>query len=348
MSENSIDKPVNIKNWSVLVMPEQLLRDSKSTDTYGKFSCEPLERGFGTTIGNALRRVLLSSLQGAAIVSVKIEGIQHEFSTIPGVIEDVTDIILNLKQVRFAVTSEVPQHLELMANKKGEVFAGDIQENQRVRVLNKDLLIATLSEDVEFRLELEVRVGKGYVPAEMHEGLDSVIGLIPLDASFSPVKKVAYRVEQARVGQMTNYDKLFLEVYTDGSVSPEDAIAYSAKILKEQLSVFINFDESSADVEKSQQDNRKEVNPILFKSIDDLELPVRAGNCLKTVGIGWVGELVQKQESEMLKLKNFGRKSLEDIRVVLDTHGLDFGMKIDNFDALRQEWMQKKDEDDEA
>lgn len=348
MSENSIDKPVNIKNWSVLVMPEQLLRDFKSTDTYGKFSCEPLERGFGTTIGNALRRVLLSSLQGAAIVSVKIEGIQHEFSTIPGVIEDVTDIILNLKQVRFAVTSEVPQHLELMANKKGEVFAGDIQENQRVRVLNKDLLIATLSEDVEFRLELEVRVGKGYVPAEMHEGLDSVIGLIPLDASFSPVKKVAYRVEQARVGQMTNYDKLFLEVYTDGSVSPEDAIAYSAKILKEQLSVFINFDESSADVEKSQQDNRKEVNPILFKSIDDLELPVRAGNCLKTVGIGWVGELVQKQESEMLKLKNFGRKSLEDIRVVLDTHGLDFGMKIDNFDALRQEWMQKKDEDDEA
>ena len=348
MSENSIDKPVNIKNWSVLVMPEQLLRDSKSTDTYGKFSCEPLERGFGTTIGNALRRVLLSSLQGAAIVSVKIEGIQHEFSTIPGVIEDVTDIILNLKQVRFAVTSEVPQHLELMANKKGEVFAGDIQENQRVRVLNKDLLIATLSEDVEFRLELEVRVGKGYVPAEMHEGLDSVIGLIPLDASFSPVKKVAYRVEQARVGQMTNYDKLFLEVYTDGSVSPEDAIAYSAKILKEQLSVFINFDESSADVEKSQQDNRKEVNPILFKSIDELELPVRAGNCLKTVGIGWVGELVQKQESEMLKLKNFGRKSLEDIRVVLDTHGLDFGMKIDNFDALRQEWMQKKDEDDEA
>lgn len=348
MSENSIDKPVNIKNWSVLVMPEQLLRDFKSTDTYGKFSCEPLERGFGTTIGNALRRVLLSSLQGAAIVSVKIEGIQHEFSTIPGVIEDVTDIILNLKQVRFAVTSEVPQHLELMANKKGEVFAGDIQENQRVRVLNKDLLIATLSEDVEFRLELEVRVGKGYVPAEMHEGLDSVIGLIPLDASFSPVKKVAYRVEQARVGQMTNYDKLFLEVYTDGSVSPEDAIAYSAKILKEQLSVFINFDESSADVEKSQQDNRKEVNPILFKSIDELELPVRAGNCLKTVGIGWVGELVQKQESEMLKLKNFGRKSLEDIRVVLDTHGLDFGMKIDNFDALRQEWMQKKDEDDEA
>ena len=192
MSENSIDKPVNIKNWSVLVMPEQLLRDFKSTDTYGKFSCEPLERGFGTTIGNALRRVLLSSLQGAAIVSVKIEGIQHEFSTIPGVIEDVTDIILNLKQVRFAVTSEVPQHLELMANKKGEVFAGDIQENQRVRVLNKDLLIATLSEDVEFRLELEVRVGKGYVPAEMHEGLDSVIGLIPLDASFSPVKKVTY------------------------------------------------------------------------------------------------------------------------------------------------------------
>lgn len=348
MSENSIDKSINIKNWSVLVMPKQLVRDSKSTDTYGKFSCEPLERGFGTTIGNALRRVLLSSLQGAAIVSVQIVGIQHEFSTIPGVVEDVTDIILNLKQVRFAVASDEPQRLELVATKAGEVFAGNIKENQNVKVLNKDLLIATLTDNVEFRLELEVRVGKGYVPADMHEGLDSIIGLIPLDASFSPVKKVAYRVEPARVGQMTNYDKLVLEVYTDGSVSPEDAIAYSAKILKEQLSVFINFDEDSADVEKQQQDSSKDVNPLLFKSIDDLELPVRAANCLKGEGIAWVGELVQYQESEIMKMKNFGRKSLEDIREVLGNLGLDFGMKIDNFDALRQEWIKKKDEDDEA
>src|SRR6056297_1706767 len=250
MTSSSSEKAVNVRNWTELVQPEQLQKDPKGSDFYGKFTCEPLERGFGTTIGNSLRRVLLSSLQGAAIVSAKIHGIQHEFTTIPGVIEDVTDIVLNLKQVRFAVSSNEPQKLQLIANEKGEVTAAAIQENQNVAVLNPDLHIATLSEDIELVIDLEIRTGKGYVTADLHEGLEEEIGIITLDASFSPIRKVAYRVEQARVGQMTNYDKLILEVWSDGSVRPDDAIAYSAKILKEQLSVFINFDEGTADVEQ--------------------------------------------------------------------------------------------------
>ena len=271
--------------------------------------CEPLERGFGTTIGNSLRRVLLSSLQGAAIVSVIIEGVQHEFTTIEGVIEDVTETCLNLKQVRLAMSTEEPQRLILEAKKKGKVTADFIKENQNVTVLNKDQLIATLSEDRSLKMELEVRMGKGYLPAEMHEDLSTEIGLITLDASFSPVRKVSYTVEQARVGQMTNYDKLILEVWTDGSVTPEDAIAYSAKILKDQLAVFINFDEQGSDEEDSAKGAGADLNPNLFKSIDELELSVRATNCLKAANIRYVGELVQRSEASMLKTKNFGRKS---------------------------------------
>jgi DNA-directed RNA polymerase subunit alpha len=346
MTSSSSETAVNVRNWTELVQPEQLQKDAKSSDFYGKFICEPLERGFGTTIGNSLRRVLLSSLQGAAIVSAKIHGIQHEFTTIPGVIEDVTDIILNLKQVRFAASSNEPQKLQLVANEKGEVTAAAIQENQNVSVLNPDLHIATLSEDIDLVIDLEIRTGKGYVTADMHEGLEEEIGIITLDASFSPIRKVAYRVEQARVGQMTNYDKLILEVWTDGSVRPDDAIAYSAKILKEQLSVFINFDEGTADVEQQKSTTRNEVNPNLFKSIEDLELPVRASNCLKSAGIHLVGELVQKTENDMLKTKNFGRKSLEDIRRVLTSLDLDFGMKIDNFDEQYQDWVKRKEEDE--
>jgi len=268
------DKLINTRNWSELVKPEQLVRDPRSNDMYGKFVCEPLERGFATTIGNSLRRVLLSSLQGAAIVAVRIEGVQHEFTTIKGVLEDVTEIVLNLKQVRLAMTSVEPQKIVLEAKKKGPVTAANIKETQNIRVLNPDQPIATLSEDRELRMELEVRMGKGYVPSEMHEGLDDEIGLITLDASFAPVRKVAYMVEQARVGQMTNYDKLLLEVWTDGSLSPEDAVAYSAKILKDQLSVFINFDELSSDKKKS-TDHDMDMNPNLYKSIDELELSVR-------------------------------------------------------------------------
>jgi len=342
----SSDKLINTRNWSELVKPDQLVRDAKSNESYGKFICEPLERGFGTTIGNALRRVLLSSLQGAAIVAIKIQGIQHEFTTIPGVIEDVTDIVLNLKQVRFAMTTDEPQKLRLIANEKGEVKASAIQENQNVKVLNPDLHIATLTDDIDFVIDMEVRMGKGYVPAEMHEGLDEQIGVIPMDATFSPIKKVAYSIEQARVGQMTNYDKLILEIWTDGSVVPEDALAYSAKILKEQLSVFINFDESVTDVHTSTSKQDEELNPNLFKTIDDLELPMRASNCLKGAGINLVGELVQKTESELLKMKNFGRKSLDDIWRVLNSLGLEFGMKLENFEEKYQEWKKRKEEDE--
>ena len=330
MLSKQANRLINARNWAVLVKPEQIVRENDPADTmYGKFVCEPLERGYGTTIGNALRRVLLASLQGAAFVSVKIAGVQHEFTTIPGVLEDVTDIILNIKQVRLAMDTDVPQTITLNVNKKGEVTAGDIQGNQHVSVLNPELHIATLTEDVEFNLE-------------MHEGLTDEIGIIKLDSSFSPVRKVAYTIEAARVGQMTNYDKLILEVWTDGSVTPEDAIAYSAKIIKDQISVFINFDEHISDESGLGACDNGEFNENLFKSIDDLELSVRATNCLRSANIALVGELVQRSENEMLKTKNFGKKSLDEIKNVLLDMGLDFGMKVDSFDKKYQEWKRKQ------
>jgi DNA-directed RNA polymerase subunit alpha len=339
------DKLINTRNWSELVKPEKLVRDAKSGENYGKFICEPLERGYATTIGNAMRRVLLSSMQGCAIVCASIEGVQHEFTTLPGVLEDMTEVVLNLKQVRIAMTTDEPQRLVLEANKKGEVTAGMIQENQNVTVLNKDQLVATLTENRPLKMEIEVRMGKGYVPADMHEGLADEIGSIILDASYSPVKKVAYSVEQARVGQMTNYDKLILEVWTDGSVTPEDACAYSAKILKDQLSVFINFDELSSEATEEEED-AIDLNPNLFKSIDELELSVRATNCLKAANIQLVGELVQRTEQTMLKTKNFGRKSLDEIRRVLDGMQLKFGMTIEDFDKKYQEWLKRKEKNE--
>ena len=293
---------INSRNWAKLVRPEQIVCDSDPNDTmYGKFTYEPLERGYGVTIGNALRRVLLSSLQGAAFVAVKISGVQHEFTTIPGVLEDITDVILNIKQVRLGMTTDEPQHLTLSVSKKGPVTAAD-----------------------------------------MHEGLPDTIGLIKLDASFSPVRKVAYTVEQARVGQMTNYDKLILEVWTDGSVLPEDAIAYSAKIIKDQISVFISFDERISGESGGEGGGSADINDNLFKGIDELELSVRATNCLRSANIATVGELVQRPEAEMLKTKNFGKKSLDEIKAVLESMGLDFGMKIDNFEKKYQEWKRKQ------
>lgn len=333
---------INSRNWAKLVRPEQIVCESDPESlTYGRFVYEPLERGYGVTIGNALRRVLLSSLQGAALVSVNIQGVHHEFSTIPGVLEDVTDIILNIKQVRLAMDTDEPQRLSLSVSRKGAVTAADIQTNQHVEVLNPEQFIATLTEDVELKMEFEVRMGKGYVPADMHEGLSEEIGLIKLDASFSPVRKVAYVVEQARVGQMTNYDKLILEVWTDGSVLPEDAIAYSAKIIKEQISVFINFDDRMTGESGSEGSGHSELNDNLFKSIDELELSVRATNCLRSANIATVGELVQRAEADMLKTKNFGKKSLDEIKALLTQMGLDFGMKIDSFDKKYQEWKRK-------
>ncbi len=343
MSTNQANNLTKARNWAVLVKPEQIVRDNEvSNSMYGRFVCEPLERGYGTTIGNALRRVLLSSLQGSAFVAVKIAGVYHEFSSVPGVLEDVTDIILNIKQVRLAMDVDEPQILTLKVDKKGIVSAADIQENQHVAVLNKDQHIATLTEDVEFDLEFEVRMGKGYVPADMHEGLNEDIGLIKLDSSFSPIRKVSYTIEQARVGQMTNYDKLILEVWTDGSVTPEDSIAYSAKIIKEQISVFINFDEQTSEENGLGASEVGDINENLFKSIDDLELSVRAMNCLRSANIATVGELVQKSENEMLRTKNFGKKSLDEIKLMLINMGLDFGIKVDSFDKKYQEWKRKQ------
>ncbi len=337
------NKLINARNWAVLVKPDQILKTSDDENImYGKFVCEPLERGYGTTIGNALRRVLLSSLQGAAFVSVKIAGVHHEFSTISGVLEDITDVILNIKLVRLALDTDTPQKLSLHVNKKGVVTAADIKVNQHVEVLNPEQHIATLTEDIDFELEFEVRMGKGYVPADQHENLDEEIGLIKLDASFSPIRKVSYSIEQARVGQMTNYDKLILEVWTDGSVSPEGALAYSAKIIKEQISVFINFDEQSTNAVGIGGSEAGDLNENLFKGIDDLELSVRATNCLHSANVQTVGELVQRSENEMLKTKNFGKKSLDEIKEVLLDMGLDFGMKIDSFDKKYQEWKRKQ------
>ena len=337
------DRLINSRNWSELVKPDQVKRQSEAVDSlYGKFVCEPLERGYGTTIGNALRRILLSSLQGAAFVSVKISGVQHEFTTIPGVLEDVTDVVLNLKQVRLAMDTDSPQRLSLSVKDAGEVTAASIQTTPHVVVLNPEQHLFTITDEKEIEIELEARMGKGYVPADMHEGFSDEIGLIALDASFSPVRKVSYSVEQARVGQMTNYDKLVLEVWTDGSVTPEDSIAYSAKILKDQLTVFINFDERISGEAQGSSSSSSELNENLFKSIDELELSVRATNCLKSANIALVGEIVQRQEGEMLKTKNFGKKSLDEIKRVLGEMNLDFGMKVDNFEKKYQDWKRKQ------
>lgn len=342
------DRLINSRNWTELVKPEKITRDESSNSMHGRFVCEPLERGFGTTIGNALRRVLLSSLQGAAFVSVKITGVQHEFSSIHGVLEDVTDIILNIKQVRLAMDTDDPQKVTLHVDKKGEVTVKDIKCNQHVMVLNPEQPIATLTEDVPLDMEFEVRMGKGYVPHELHAGLDDEIGVIALDSSFSPIRKVSYSIEQARVGQMTNYDRLILEVWTDGSVTPEDAIAYSAKIIKDQISVFINFDERVTGDLAGSSAGTTEISEKLFMPIDELELSVRATNCLRSANISTVGELVQRTESDMLKTKNFGRKSLDEIKNVLLNMGFDFGMKLDNFDKKYQEWKKQRDQQNEA
>ncbi len=334
---------INARNWAVLVKPEQIQRVSNADDImYGKFVCEPLERGYGTTVGNALRRVLLSSLQGAAFVSVKIAGVHHEFTTISGVLEDITDVILNIKLVRLALDTDSPQKVSLHVQKKGAVTAADIKVNQHVEVLNPEQHIATLTEDIDLEMEFEVRMGKGYVPADQHEGLDDEIGLIKLDASFSPIRKVSYSIEQARVGQMTNFDKLILEIWTDGSVTPDEALAYSAKIIKEQISVFINFDEQTTNAVGLGRSESGDLNENLFKSIDDLELSVRATNCLRSANVATVGELVQRSENEMLKTKNFGKKSLDEIKEVLNDMGLDFGTKVDSFDKKYQEWKRKQ------
>jgi DNA-directed RNA polymerase subunit alpha len=305
--------------------------DDSQTDRYGKFSCEPLERGFGNTLGNALRRVLLSSLQGAAIKSVRVEGVMHEFSSVPGVMEDMCDVVLNLKDVRLRVHSEEPKLLRIRSKGEGILTAGDlVADSPSVEVLNPQQKIATLSAEADVEMELTVGVGKGYRPAEANKSEDMPIGTIPIDSIFSPVRRVNYVVTPSRVGRDTDFDKLVLEIWTDGTLAPVDALAYAAKILKEQLAIFINFDEPVESVIPA-ADEPTPLNPNLFRSVDELELSVRSANCLQNANIRYIGELVQKTEAEMLKTKNFGRKSLNEIKELLTSMGLELGVTLDNF-----------------
>ncbi len=319
-------------NWREMISPENVQLDTSAN--YGRFVCEPLERGFGITIGNALRRIIISSLYGAAIVSVKFDKVMHEYSIIDGVLEDVSEIILNLKDVRLKVSDPEPKTVRLQAKGEGIVRAGDIiSPDGKVDILNPDQHIATLSQNAELNMEMVVKVGKGYALAEDNKDEESPIGTIPIDAVFSPIKRVNYVVGNARVEQQTDYDKLTFEVWTDGSILPEDTVAYAAKILKEQMTIFINFDEQlepepTVSEEDSQQ---KKFNDNLYRNVDELELSVRSANCLKNANILKIYQLVQKTEQAMLKTKNFGRKSLNEIKEVLSDMGLSLGMKLEGF-----------------
>lgn len=320
------------RNWSTLIKPKKIEIDRETySNTYGKFTCEPLERGFGITLGNSLRRVLLSSLQGAAITSVRIKGILHEFSTIPGVREDVTDIILNLKEVRLKLYTPGPEVIKLKVKGEKEVTAGDILVNNNVEIMNPDHHIATLGKGAELDMEMTVKMGSGFVPAEKNREEDQPIGTIPIDAIFSPIKKVNFHVTHARVGQVTDYDRLTMEIWTDGSVKPDDALAYAARIIQDQLTIFINFEEVEENVPTSTHEEKPRFNDNLYRSIDELELSVRSSNCLKNANIKYIWELVQKTEAEMLETKNFGRKSLNEIKEILAEMGLSLGMKLEGF-----------------
>lgn len=319
-------------NWREMIKPEKV--HITSTPTYGKFVCEPLERGYGNTIGNGLRRIILSSLHGSAITSVKFDSVMHEFSVIPGVLEDVSEIILNLKEVRLRMNDPRTRTVRVEAKGKGLVTAGDIiSDDGTVDILNPDSKIASLSEDAKLSMTMTVKYSKGYALSEANKDEDAPIGTIPIDAVFSPIKRVNYIVGNARVGQRTDYDKLTLEIWTDGSIPPEDAVAFGAKILKEQMTIFINFDE---DVEpepegKSEDEQKPRFNDNLYRSVEELELSVRSANCLKNAQINKIYQLVQKTEAEMLKTKNFGRKSLNEIKEVLTEMGLSLGMKLEGF-----------------
>jgi DNA-directed RNA polymerase subunit alpha len=325
------------RNWRQLIRPRRLeLEEAESSADYGRFWCEPLERGFGLTLGNALRRVLLSSLQGAAISSVKIAGVLHEFSTIPGVEEDVSNVVLNLKEVRLRMHAEGPKLLRLSKKGPGVITAADFEsEDSSIQVLNPELRIATLAPEANVEMEVTVSLGKGYRLAERNKTEDMPIGTIPIDSIFSPVRRVNYSVTPARVGRETDFDRLNLEVWTDGSLAPADAVAYAAKILKDQLAIFINFEEPEEAALPS-ADRPTPLNPNLFKSVDELELSVRSANCLQNANIKYIGELVQRTEADMLKTKNFGRKSLNEIKEILQSMGLSLGMTLDQFPSRKE------------
>jgi DNA-directed RNA polymerase subunit alpha len=314
-----------------LQMPKSIEIDSAtSTDTYGEFIVEPLERGFGTTLGNALRRVLLSSLQGAAITSVKIDGALHEFSTLPHIREDVAEIIINIKKMRFRFMAEEPKTLHLDVEGPAEVTAADFQGDPGVQILNTDISIATIDKGGRLKMEMEVDTGRGFVLSEMQATGEKPIGVIPLDSNFSPVKRVNFRVENTRVGQRTDYDKLVLEVITDGSISPEDAVSYAASILKGHLQILITKEEEPIEEEVEKVDEEwLRTHEMLKRNVDELELSVRSSNCLRNAEIKTIGDLVRRTESDMLKFRNFGRKSLKEISDILNSMGLHFGMDVE-------------------
>ncbi|MCK9542669.1 MAG: DNA-directed RNA polymerase subunit alpha [Novosphingobium sp.] len=343
---------VNIKNWQELKKPNNLeVRHGNDAQRRATFIAEPLERGFGLTLGNALRRVLLSSLQGAAITSIKIENVLHEFSSLAGVREDVTDIVLNVKQIALKMQGEGPKRLQLSATGPAEVTAGDIAVTGDIEVMNKDLVICHLDEGATLNMELTADTGKGYVPAVGNRPADAPIGLIPVDSLYSPVRQVSYKVDNARIGQELDFDKLSLTVETDGTVTPEDAVAYAARILQDQLALFVHF-EDVAPVGASpmiglaatapEENDANQLNRYLLKKVDELELSVRSANCLKNDNIIYIGDLVQKTEAEMLRTPNFGRKSLNEIKEVLSSMGLRLGMDIPGWPPENIEEMAKK------
>jgi len=333
------------KNWQELIKPNKLeVTPGDDAKRIATVVAEPLERGFGMTLGNALRRVLLSSLQGAAITSVQIDGVVHEFSSIQGVREDVTDIVLNLKQTAIRMRGEGPKRVMLTKTGPGEVKAGDIQTVSDMEILNPEHVICTLDDGATIRMELTINNGKGYVPAEKNRPDDAPIGLIAIDSIYSPVKRVAYRVENTREGQVLDYDKLIIEVETNGAIRPEDAIAYAARILQDQLQVFITFEEPKAKKEGGDKPDLP-FNPALLKKVDELELSVRSANCLKNDNIVYIGDLIQKSEGEMLRTPNFGRKSLNEIKEVLASMGLHLGMAVENWPPDNIEDLAKKYED---
>jgi DNA-directed RNA polymerase subunit alpha len=331
--------------WKGFQKPKRLEIDSETlTSTYGKFYAQPFERGFGTTIGNALRRVLLSSIEGAAITAVKIEGVLHEFSSIPGVREDVTDIVLNIKDIAIKMQGDGPKRMVVKKSGPGTVVAGDIQTVGDIVVLNPDLQICTLDEGAEIRMEFTVAAGKGYVAAERNRPEDAPIGLIPVDSLFSPVRKVSYKVENTREGQILDYDKLTMTIETNGAITPEDAVAYAARILQDQLNVFVNFEEPRKEVAQEIIPDLA-FNPAFLKKVDELELSVRSANCLKNDNIVYIGDLVQKSEAEMLRTPNFGRKSLNEIKEVLAQMGLHLGMEVPGWPPENIDELAKRFED---
>jgi DNA-directed RNA polymerase subunit alpha len=333
---------VNQKNWQELIRPAKLEvsagRDRRRVAT---LVAEPLERGFGTTLGNALRRILLSSLQGAAVTSVQIDGVLHEFSSIAGVREDVTDMVLNIKEIAISMHSDGPKRLVLRKEGPGVVKAGDIQQTGDIQILNPEHVICTLDQDADIRMEFTVNTGKGYVSSERNRPEDAPIGLIPVDSIYSPVKRVSYKIENTREGQILDYDKLTMTVETDGSMSPEDAVAYAARILQDQLSVFVNFEEPSRAIAEETHPEL-EFNAALLKKVDELELSVRSANCLKNDNIVYIGDLIQKTEAEMLRTPNFGRKSLNEIKEVLAQMGLHLGMEVPNWPPENIDELAKK------